>query len=222
MIRLQNIEKNYAAGESAVAALRNVSLEIAVGEFVAIMGPSGSGKSTLMNILGLLDHPDSGAYYLDGQDVSKLNDDQRSHLRNHLIGFVFQNFNLLSRADSLRNVTLPLTYRSMPDAERRRLAEESLHSVGLSSRSSHLPNQLSGGERQRVAVARALVGQPKIILADEPTGNLDRKTGDEIIVLLGDLAKSGQTVIMVTHDQHCADAADRTIRMMDGEIVSTS
>lgn len=222
MIRLERIEKNYAAGESAVAALRAISLEIKVGEFVAIMGPSGSGKSTLMNILGLLDRPDDGAYFLDGQDVSKLNDDQRSHLRNHLIGFVFQNFNLLTRADSIRNVTLPLTYRSMPDAERRSLAEESLRSVGLAARSSHLPSQLSGGERQRVAVARALVGKPKMILADEPTGNLDRKTGDEIIVLLADLAKSGKTVIMVTHDQHCADAADRTIRMMDGQIISHS
>jgi len=222
MIRLQQIVKNYAAGESAVAALRSISLEIHAGEFVAIMGPSGSGKSTLMNILGLLDRPDGGAYFLDGNDVSKLNDDQRSHLRNHLIGFVFQNFNLLSRADSLRNVALPLTYRAMPDTERKTRAEESLRSVGLAARSSHLPNQLSGGERQRVAVARALVGKPKMILADEPTGNLDRKTGDEIILLLRDLARAGQTVIMVTHDQHCADAADRTIRMMDGEIVSTT
>ncbi len=220
LILLEDVCKDYAMGESAVAALRGVSLAIEVGEFVAIMGPSGSGKSTLMNLLGLLDRPDSGHYYLQGEDVSSLDDTQRSHLRNHLIGFVFQNFNLLPRATAARNVALPLTYRSLSDSERASRSATALEAVGLSDRAAHLPTQLSGGERQRVAIARALVGGPAVILADEPTGNLDRRTGDEIISILTDLTQRGQTVIMVTHDPHCAEAAHRIIRMVDGQILS--
>jgi len=220
LLSLDRISKNYAAGDRPVAALRNISLDIAEGEFVAIMGPSGSGKSTLMNIIGLLDRPDGGAYYLDGEDVSGLDDQRRSYLRNRMIGFIFQNFNLLPRSNAIRNVALPLTYRAVSESERMKRAEEILQTVGLADRVGHLPNQLSGGERQRVAIARALAGEPKMILADEPTGNLDRKTGDEIIAILRSLASTGKTILMVTHDPHSAEAADRTVSMMDGEIIS--
>lgn len=205
-------------GETVVNALRSINVTFERGEFIAMMGPSGSGKSTLMNILGLLDHPDSGSYLLEGEDVSNLSDAERSLIRNRTIGFVFQNFNLLPRANALRNVSLPLSYRIMPDNERRDLSLAALGSVNLLARADHLPSQLSGGERQRIAIARALVGGASILLADEPTGNLDRKTGDEIILLLTNLTKQGKTVIMVTHDPHSAEAAQRIIHMIDGQI----
>ena len=219
-IRLANVTKQFQMGETVVNALRSINLTFERGEFIAMMGPSGSGKSTLMNILGLLDRPDNGEYYLEGKDVSRLTDDERSYIRNNKIGFVFQNFNLLPRANALRNVALPLSYRSMPDAERKELSLKALASVNLLKRAEHLPSQLSGGERQRIAIARALVGGASILLADEPTGNLDRKTGDEIIALLTNLTENGKTVIMVTHDPHSAQAAQRTIHMVDGEITS--
>ncbi len=218
-IRLENISKQFQMGESVVNALRSINITFERGEFIAMMGPSGSGKSTLMNILGLLDHPDSGHYYLEGNDVSHLNDSERSLIRNRTIGFVFQNFNLLPRANALRNVSLPLSYRTMPETEREELSLKALGSVNLLGRADHLPSQLSGGERQRVAIARALVGGASILLADEPTGNLDRKTGDEIITLLTNLTLQGVTVIMVTHDPHSAQAAQRTIHMIDGKII---
>lgn len=218
-IQLDGISKQFQMGDTVVNALRSINMCFDQGEFVAMMGPSGSGKSTLMNILGLLEHPDSGKYLLEGKDVSHHTDAERSLIRNRTIGFVFQNFNLLPRANALRNVSLPLSYRSMPDSERRELSLEALRSVNLIERADHLPSQLSGGERQRVAIARALVGGASILLADEPTGNLDRKTGDEIIALLTDLAKQGTTVIMVTHDPHSSEAAQRIIRMVDGQII---
>lgn len=219
LIILENVTKQFLMGETVVDALRSINIQFDFGEFVAIMGPSGSGKSTLMNILGLLDRPDSGRYLLQNQDVSSLSDSERSAIRNQTIGFVFQNFNLLPRANALRNVMLPLSYRSMPDTERRVKASEALKAVNLFKRADHLPSQLSGGERQRVAIARALVGGASILLADEPTGNLDRKTGDEIISLLTDLTQQGKTVIMVTHDPHSANAAQTIIRMVDGQIL---
>lgn len=217
---MEGIEKRYPMGGGVVNALRGVSLDIAEGEFVAVMGPSGSGKSTLMHIVGLLDRPDAGRYYLLGRDVSALSDDERSHLRNQTIGFVFQSFNLLPRATAARNVALPLSYRILPDAERWRRAGDALALVGLGERAGHLPSQLSGGERQRIAVARALVSGASVLLADEPTGNLDRSTGDEIIALLTEVTSHGHTVILVTHDPHCAEAADRVIQMVDGQIMS--
>jgi len=207
-------------GAEAVRALHNVSLTIRSGEFVAIMGPSGSGKSTLMNIIGLLERPDAGSYFLENEDVSRLDDAQRSRIRNRTIGFVFQNFNLLPQATALRNVILPLAYRGMPDSERMQRAGAALTTVGLADRSHHLPAQLSGGERQRVAIARALVGNPAVVLADEPTGNLDSRTGREIIALLEQMVQSGQSVIMVTHDLSLAQRAHRTVQMLDGEIVA--
>jgi len=203
-------------GETTVHALRNVSLDVPRGEFLAVMGPSGSGKSTLMNIIGLLDHPDSGTYLMENVEVNLLNDNRRSDLRNQTIGFIFQNFNLIPRASALRNVILPLTYRSISNSERINQAENAIEQVGLMNRMHHLPNQLSGGEHQRVAIARALVGGPSVILADEPTGNLDSRTGEEIIQILEDLSRNGQTVIMVTHDPNLAKRADRIVKMMDG------
>jgi putative ABC transport system ATP-binding protein len=207
-------------GADVVRALHNISLTIRSGEFVAIMGPSGSGKSTLMNIIGLLERPDAGSYFLENEDVSRLDDAQRSRIRNRTIGFVFQNFNLLPQATALRNVILPLAYRGMPDSERMQRAGAALTTVGLADRSHHLPAQLSGGERQRVAIARALVGNPAVVLADEPTGNLDSRTGREIIALLEQMVQSGQSVIMVTHDLNLAQHAHRTVQMLDGEIVA--
>ncbi len=205
-------------GSSVVHALRDIDLTVNMGDFLVIMGTSGSGKSTLMNIIGLLDRPDDGSYLLDGKEVGTLDDNQRSLVRNRTIGFIFQNFNLLQRVNALRNVILPLTYRRMPDTDRKRQALKSLEMVGLSERAEHLPTQLSGGEQQRVAVARALVGEPSIILADEPTGNLDSKTGLEIIKLLLDLAHDGKAVILVTHDSSLAEYADQVINMLDGAI----
>ena len=205
-------------GSAVVHALKGVDLDIYRGDFLVVTGPSGSGKSTLMNIIGLLDRPDEGRYYLSGNEVGSLEDDDRSKIRNRTIGFIFQDFNLLSRSTALRNVMLPLSYRRLPDRERILMAEEALDKVGLSDRTDHLPTQLSGGEQQRVAIARALVGQPSVVLADEPTGNLDSKTGLGIVELLENLSKLGQTVIMVTHNQRLSEYADRIVRMQDGEI----
>ncbi len=220
LIRLQNLSRRYQMGEETIHALRDVSLEIERGEYVAIMGPSGSGKSTLMNLLGCLDTPTSGTYELNGTNVSHMDDNELAEVRNREIGFVFQTFNLLPRSNALRNVELPLIYSGMTFDERRRVALEALTSVGLADRVTHKPNELSGGQRQRVAVARALVNNPSIILADEPTGNLDSKTGDEIMALFEELSRKGNTVFVVTHEEEVARHARRIIRIRDGLIAS--
>jgi len=219
-LSLEEVSKTYTMGDTEVRALRGVSLTIGRNEYVAIMGPSGSGKSTLMNMIGCLDTPSSGTYLLEGQPVGEMDDDQLADIRNRKIGFVFQTFNLLPRADVLHNVELPLVYAGIPRAERRRRAEEAIAQVGLGDRAHHKPNELSGGQRQRVAIARALVGRPSIILADEPTGNLDSKTGEEIMRMFDELHAAGQTIILVTHEDDIAAHAKRTIRLRDGLIES--
>ncbi|MCU0454186.1 MAG: ABC transporter ATP-binding protein [Bacteroidetes bacterium] len=218
MIRLQNITKVYQMGEEQVHALRGVSVEIQRNEYVAIMGPSGSGKSTLMNIIGCLDTPTAGLYELNGTNVSEMNDNDLAKVRNKEIGFVFQTFNLLARSDVLHNVELPLIYGGVSSHERKRQAKESIARVGLTDRSHHKPNELSGGQRQRVAIARALVTRPSILLADEPTGNLDSKTGEEIMGLFDILHQEGNTIILVTHEEDIAAHAHRAIRIRDGHI----
>ncbi|GAA4784621.1 ABC transporter ATP-binding protein [Lysobacter hankyongensis] len=219
MIVLKDIVKRYTMGDDVVMALAGVDLFIDRNEYVALIGPSGSGKSTLMNLLGCLDSPTSGSYTLNGRDTSGMNDNELAQVRNREIGFVFQSFHLLPRLTVLQNVMQPLVYRGMPAAERRRLAEDSLTKVGLGDRMGHRPNQLSGGQRQRVAVARALVGSPSILLADEPTGNLDSRTSAEIMALFDQLHAQGQTVVVVTHEPDIAAHCHRTIRVSDGRIV---
>ncbi len=221
VINLQQIKKSYdMGGAEEVLALRGVSVQILRNEYVAIMGPSGSGKSTLMNIIGCLDTPTSGLYEFNGINVSEMNDNQLAKIRNKEIGFVFQTFNLLARSDSLHNVELPLIYGGIAAAERKRLATEALVHVGLGDRQHHKPNELSGGQRQRVAVARALVNKPSILLADEPTGNLDTKTGEEIMALFAQLHRQGNTIILVTHEESIAEHAHRIIRVRDGMVES--
>ncbi len=220
VIRLENIVKNYRIGTVVVEALRSVSLVIRKNEFVAIMGPSGSGKSTLMNVIGCLDTPTSGSYILNGEDVSKLDDNMLAEIRNRQIGFVFQTFNLLPRSTALENVMLPLIYAGIGKAKRVERATRVMHEVKLEDRMTHKPNELSGGQRQRVAIARALVNDPAIILADEPTGNLDSKTSVEILGLLEEIHNAGNTVIVVTHEEDIAQHAHRIIRLMDGNISS--
>jgi len=220
IIATDGVVKDYVLGPHVVHALRGVSVAIDPGEFVAVMGPSGSGKSTFMNLLGCLDTPTAGRYFLDGRDVAGLHRDELAQMRNAKIGFVFQQFNLLPRTSALENVELPLLYAGVPARERRRRAAEALARVGLANRGDHHPNQMSGGQQQRVAIARALVGRPRVILADEPTGNLDTATGDEIAGLLHDLHGEGRTIILVTHNEALAAAAQRTIRLRDGRVDS--
>ena len=221
VIVVEDLWRTYDMGsEQQVQALRGVNVRIKHNEYVAIMGPSGSGKSTLMNLIGCLDTPSKGKYWLNGQLVSELDDDQLARIRNKEIGFVFQTFNLLARATSLHNVELPLIYNGTPTAARIERAKESLTNVGLGSRMNHKPNELSGGQRQRVAIARALVNKPSIILADEPTGNLDSKTGDEIMALFDTLHAGGNTIVLVTHEPDIAEYAHRIIHIRDGQIFS--
>jgi putative ABC transport system ATP-binding protein len=220
VIDIENITKDYVMGEETVRALRGVTLQIRRNEYLAVMGPSGSGKSTLMNMLGCLDTPTSGRYEFNGRNVKDMDDDELAAIRNREIGFVFQTFNLLPRATSLRNVELPLIYAGMDRESREERAAQALTDVGLGDRIQHKPNELSGGQRQRVAIARALVNNPSIILADEPTGNLDSKTGEEIMVLLEDLYHRGNTIILVTHERDIAAHARRTIRLRDGGVES--
>jgi putative ABC transport system ATP-binding protein len=220
LIRIRDLERRYDMGGEVIHALRGVSLSIRRNEYVAIMGPSGSGKSTMMNVLGCLDTPDAGEYWLNGQEVSRLADDALARVRNKEIGFVFQTFNLLPRATALHNVELPLIYAGLATRERRDRAVAALERVGLGNRMDHRPNELSGGQRQRVAIARALVNQPSILLADEPTGNLDSTTSADIMQVFGELHAMGQTVIMVTHEPDIAAFAERVVVLRDGRVES--
>jgi putative ABC transport system ATP-binding protein len=219
MLALTNIRKTFENGEEVVIALNNVSIEVKENEFVAIMGSSGSGKSTLMNVLGCLDTPNSGVYKLDGKDVASMSDDQLSQIRNKHIGFIFQTFHLLSKLDVVGNVQLPLRYSDIDPMEADKRATDLIERVGLTHRKNHRPYEMSGGQRQRVAIARALINQPSVILADEPTGNLDSKTSQEIMDLLTELHQQGQTIVMVTHEDEIAKYAQRVIIMKDGEVV---
>nr|WP_315167188.1 ABC transporter ATP-binding protein [uncultured Flavobacterium sp.] len=220
LIKITNIKRDFVLGNEIVYVLKGIDLEINKGEYVALMGPSGSGKSTLMNLLGCLDTPTSGSYILNGKDVSQMKDDELAEIRNKEIGFVFQTFNLLPRTTALDNVALPMIYAGFSKTDRNKRATEVLEQVNLSDRMDHQPNQLSGGQRQRVAIARALVNKPSIILADEPTGNLDSKTSVEIMKLFGDIHSKGNTVILVTHEEEIAAYANRVIRLRDGLIES--
>lgn len=219
LIDIHDMSRWYKMGGETVHALQKVSFQIQVGEFVSIIGPSGSGKSTLMNMIGCLDSPNEGKYALDGKEVSRLSDNGLAEIRNSKIGFIFQSFNLLPKLSAVENVELPLIYRGVPHRERRKMAEESLNNVGLGDRKYHRPNQLSGGQQQRVAVARALAGNPPILLADEPTGALDSNTGKEIMQMMRDLNKQGHTIIIITHDLEIAEQTNRVIVLRDGEII---
>ena len=219
MIQLENIKKIFRTEEVETWALRDVNLQVKEGEFVAVMGPSGCGKSTLLNILGLLDNPSEGKYLLDGKEVSTLKESERTDIRKGVIGFVFQSFNLIDELNVYENIELPLLYMGVPAKERKRRVEAAMDRMAISHRRKHFPNQLSGGQQQRVAIARAVLANPKIILADEPTGNLDSKNGKEVMNLLSELHQEGTTIIMVTHSQHDASYADRIVRLYDGEIV---
>jgi len=220
LIKLDKIEKVYYMGGEDVHALTNIDLEVGRGGFIAIMGPSGSGKSTLMNIIGCLDTPTSGSYWLNGDNVADATEDELAAIRNKEVGFIFQTFNLLPRASALRNVELPLIYSGIPRAERHEMAQEALSAVGLGHRTEHKPNEMSGGERQRVAVARAMVNRPSVLLADEPTGNLDTKTGEEILKLFHVINDQGKTIVTVTHDPEVAAHSERILVLRDGEIQS--
>jgi putative ABC transport system ATP-binding protein len=220
VIRIEHLHKDYVVGAEVVRALRGVDFHVERNEYVAIMGPSGSGKSTLMNLIGCLDTPTSGEYWLNGQAVAGKDDDELARIRNKEIGFVFQTFNLLPRATSLHNVELPLVYAGVTSKERKERAHEMLEKVGLGERVKHKPSELSGGQRQRVAIARALINRPAILLADEPTGNLDSQTGDEIMALFDELHHNGQTIILVTHEPDIAERAQRTVTLRDGLIAS--
>ena len=216
MIKMTNVVKRYVLGGEEIYALNHVSLQIDEGEYVAIIGPSGSGKSTLMNIIGCLDVADSGVYALNGKPIAKYREKQLARVRNKQIGFVFQGFNLLSKLTALENVELPMIYQGLRGGERRRLAREALEKVGLSERMKHRPTQLSGGQQQRAAIARAIAPKPSLILADEPTGNLDKKTGREILDIFDDLNRAGHTIVLITHDQNVAKRAQRVVRIEDG------
>lgn len=220
LIKTIEISKIYQVGQEKIKALDGIDLSVEENEYLAVMGPSGSGKSTLMNLLGCLDTPTSGSYILNGIEVAKLNDDELAEIRNKEIGFVFQTFNLLPRATALHNVELPLIYSNISRKKRKELALQALEKVGLADRVNHRPSELSGGQRQRVAIARGLVNQPSILFADEPTGNLDSKTGEEILVLFNDLHKMGNTIVIVTHEEYIARRAERIVRLLDGKIVS--
>ena len=220
MIKLDNIKKVFRTDDVETWALQNVSLEVKEGEFVAIMGPSGCGKSTLLNILGLIDNPTEGIYLLNGTDVSHMQENERTELRKGTIGFVFQSFNLIEELNVVENIELPLLYMGISRSERRRRVQEIMERVGIAHRAKHFPCQLSGGQQQRVAIARAVIPSPKIILADEPTGNLDSHNGREVMDLLAELHREGTTIIMVTHSQHDANYADRIVNLFDGEVVS--
>lgn len=220
MIQLDNIKKVFQTEEVETWALRNISLQVKEGEFVAIMGPSGCGKSTLLNIIGLLNNPTSGSYLLNGKDVSTLKESERTLIRRGMIGFVFQSFNLIDELNVVENIELPLLYMGISGKERRKRAEDVMERVAISHRAKHFPSQLSGGQQQRTAIARAILPHPKLILADEPTGNLDSKNGKEVMELLSELHKEGATIVMVTHSLHDANYADRIINMFDGEIVN--
>jgi putative ABC transport system ATP-binding protein len=220
MLKIENLKKVFRTEEVETIALNSVSLEVNEGEFIAIMGPSGCGKSTLLNILGLLDNPSSGNYYLAGNEVGHLKEKERTQARKGKIGFVFQSFNLIEEMSVFENVELPLVYMGISKSERRRRVEEALKRMNISHRAKHFPNQLSGGQQQRVAIARAVVANPKLILADEPTGNLDSKNGNDVMDLLSDLNKEGTTIVMVTHSQHDAAYSHRIINLFDGEIVA--
>jgi len=220
MIKIKDLKKVFRTEEIETVALNGISLEVADGEFIAVMGPSGCGKSTLLNILGLLDNPSSGEYYLDDKEVGHLKEKQRTEMRKGNIGFVFQSFNLIEEMTVYENVELPLIYLKVKPSERKQRVEEALRRMNISHRVSHFPNQLSGGQQQRVAIARAVVANPKLILADEPTGNLDSKNGKDVMELLSELNKEGTTIVMVTHSHHDAAFAHRTVNLFDGEIVT--
>lgn len=222
LIRIKDIKKVYTVGSETLNVLDGVSLNVEEGEFVAIVGPSGSGKSTLMNMIGCLDTPGEGAYYLDGYEISKQNDNMLAKIRNEKIGFIFQSFNLLSKLSAIENVELPLIYRGINSKKRKELSALALEKVGLKERMNHRPTELSGGQQQRVAIARALAGEPPVLLADEPTGALDSKTGKDILQMLQKLNQSGHTIILITHDMYIAEQSNRIVRIQDGRIVGDS